>query len=89
MLSPRSLGRQRQDVARVVEMHDGLQAFDETVVPVRFDEGRIRVLIYIAERRVPEACLVIACKREPARIHARGFGSVGDPSLKNHRRQGR
>ena len=41
----------RQDVARVVEMHDRLQAGEVAVVPVGLDEGWIGPLIHIAQRR--------------------------------------
>ena len=80
---PRIIGAAaRQKIARVVEVHDRLEALEVTVVPIGFDEGWIGALVHIAKRRHPEACLTIAREREPAHIHGGGLAQRVTPGKK-------
>ena len=63
----------RQDVARVVEMHDRLDALEITIVAIGFDEGWIWPLVHIAQRRHLKAPLVRGDERYPARINGGGL----------------
>jgi hypothetical protein len=63
----------RQDVARVVEVHDRLQALEITVVAIRFYEGRIGPLVHVAQRWHPYSRLVVWCQFEPSPIHRGGL----------------
>src|SRR5882757_1935522 len=61
----------RQHIARVVEMHDLLQAGKISIVPVGLHEGRIRPLVYVAQRRHPHSRLVVWRKRDPSLVDRR------------------
>src|ERR1700726_1013231 len=63
----------RQHIARVVEMHDLLQARKISVMRVGLDEGRIRPLVHIAKRRHLNSRLVVRRQLEPSRIDRRGL----------------
>src|ERR1700676_5037132 len=59
----------RQDVARIVEMHDGFQADEVSVVSIGLNKGGIRPLVHIAQRRHLKARLVAWREPDPSRIH--------------------
>src|SRR5260370_40245518 len=54
-------------------MHDRLQAFEISVVPVSLHEGWIGPLVDIAQRRHLHSRLVIRRQLQPSRIHRRGL----------------
>src|SRR4051794_17924524 len=58
-----------QDVARVVEAHDRLEALEVTIVSVGFDKARIGSLVHIAQRWRLKSPHVLSCQREPASIN--------------------
>src|SRR5260370_29519059 len=49
----------RQDVASIVEMHDGFQALEIPVVPVSFYKFRIGALVDVAQRRYSKTLSVV------------------------------
>src|SRR5215510_16507724 len=63
----------RQDVPRVVEMHNDFEALKISVVPISFDKGRVRPFVDIAQRRHPKAPLVVRHEGKPSRVHWRGL----------------
>src|SRR6266446_3117325 len=63
----------RQDVARVVEMHDRLQAREISVVPVGLDEAWIGPLVHIAQCRHLKPRLVAWRQLEPSLIYRGGL----------------
>src|SRR3981189_2654768 len=63
----------RQHIARVIEMHDLLQAGKISIMPVGLHEGRIRPLVHVAQCRHPHSCLVVRRQLEPSRVDRRGL----------------
>jgi hypothetical protein len=61
----------RQHVARVVEMHDGLQALEISIVPIGLDELRIVPLVDVAQRRHSKSPSILGRQGKPPRIHGR------------------
>src|SRR2546421_13037750 len=61
-----------QAVARVVEVHDRLEALEVAIVSVRFDEAWIRSLVHIAQRWHLKSPHVLGCQRAPASINRGG-----------------
>ena len=59
----------RQNVARVVEMHDRLQARKISVVRVSLHEARIGPLVHIAQRRHLKSPLIAWRQLEPSLIY--------------------
>jgi hypothetical protein len=59
----------RQDVARVVEMHDFLDAAEISVVPIGLCERRIGSLVDIAQRRHLEAAGDPRLQIAPSGVH--------------------
>src|SRR5882757_6891659 len=55
----------------IVEMHDRLQAFEISVVPVGLHEVRRGPLIHIAQRRHLKSRLIVWRQRAPVRIYRR------------------
>ena len=63
----------RQGVARIVEMHDGLQTREIPVVSVRLHEVRIRAALYIAQGRHLKPRAIARRQLEPSVIYFRGL----------------
>src|SRR5216684_7651648 len=63
----------RQHIARVVEMHDLLQAGKISIMPVGPHEGRIRPFVDVAQCRYLNSRLVVRRQLEPSRIDRRGL----------------
>jgi hypothetical protein len=61
----------RQHIARVVEMHDLLQASEISIMPVGLHEGRIGPLVHVAKCRHLNSRLVVRRQLEPSRIDCR------------------
>src|SRR3977135_3227662 len=61
------------NAARVVEVHDGLEAFEIAVVAIGLHEFRIGPLVHVAQRWHPYSRLVIGRERSPSLIDARGL----------------
>src|SRR3984893_11135526 len=59
----------RQGAARIIEMHDRLEALEITVVTVGLHEGRIRALVHIAQCRNLKPASVGVGEVAPSRIH--------------------
>src|SRR6202023_3626440 len=63
----------RQDVARVVEVHDRLQAREISVVRIGLHEGRIGPLVHIAKCRHLNSRLVARRQLDPSLIYRGGL----------------
>ena len=59
----------RQDVARIVEVHDRLQAREISVVHIGLHEGRIGPLVHIAQCRHLNSRLIVWRQLEPSLIY--------------------
>ena len=59
----------RQDVPRVVEVHDRLEALEVTIVSIGFDEVWMGPLVHIAQRWHLKSPHVLSCQRAPASIN--------------------
>ena len=63
----------RQDIARIVEMHNPLQAREVSVVPISLHEGGIRPLVDVAQCRHLHSRLVVGRELQPSLVHCGGL----------------